>query len=153
MTAIPFANVLRTRREAAQLTQHGLAELTGVKQPLISAIENGHRKGSDATRQALRNALPIRPSQLLAAKRAEVLELLASHRVSEPQVFGSVACGEDQPDSDIDLLVRFPDDADIVDLLELAEELSNLIGAQVDLVSLAGEGAVLERAKAEAVPL
>lgn len=153
MSAIPFARVLRTRREAAKLTQRSLAERTGVKQPLISAIEHGNRQASEATRATLRAALPIRPSQLLAAKRQEVLDLLASRHITEPQVFGSVARGDDRPDSDIDLLVRFPPEADIVDLLELADELSNLVGAEVDLVALGSSGALLEHALAEAVPL
>jgi predicted nucleotidyltransferase len=64
-----------------------------------------------------------------------------------------VALGNDQPDSDLDLLVTFPPDADIVTLLTLEDELSELLTVPVDVVSAGSSGPMLERALAEAVPL
>lgn len=71
---------------------------------------------------------------LLKDKRSEILQVAAKYGVSNIRVFGSVARGQAQPDSDIDLLV---------DGLEncswggggLLMELQALLGRDVDLVS------------------
>lgn len=44
---------LRARREAVGLTQHALAKRSGVRQPLISALETGRRQPTEPTRAAL----------------------------------------------------------------------------------------------------
>lgn len=43
---------------------------------------------------------------LLKQKRQEILALAAKHGAYDVRVFGSVARGEDRPESDIDLLVK-----------------------------------------------
>lgn len=148
-----FSERLKLRRTAAGLTQRQLAELSGVKQPLIAAIERGTRVPSDAARSALEQALQVRPSVLLRARRDEVLAALARIGAKDPWVFGSVARGEDDPGSDLDLLVTFPPDADIVTLLTLEEELAKILTVPVDVVSSGSSGRVLDRARVEAVPL
>ena len=148
-----FSERLKLRRTAAGLTQRQLAEMSGVKQPLIAAIERGARAPSEAARNALEHALRVRPSALLHARRAEVLAAVARIGAKDPQVFGSVARGDDVPGSDIDLLVTFPPDADIVTLLTLEEELAGILTVPVDVVSSGSSGRVLDRARAEAVPL
>jgi predicted nucleotidyltransferase len=42
----------------------------------------------------------------LRARRLEIQEIAAKHGVSRIRVFGSVARGEDRPDSDVDFLVE-----------------------------------------------
>ena len=148
-----FSERLKLRRTAAGLTQRQLAELSGVKQPLIAAIERGTRAPSDAARSALEHALQVRPSALLRARRDEVLAALARIGAKDPWVFGSVARGEDDPGSDLDLLVTFPPDAGIVTLLTLEEELAKILTVPVDVVSSGSSGRVLDRARVEAVPL
>lgn len=98
-------------------------------------------------------ALQVRPSQLLQAERGDVLATIARAGATDVRVFGSVALGTDGPDSDVDLLVTFPPDADIVTLLSLEEDLSDLLTVRVDVVSARGSGPVLTRALGEAVPL
>lgn len=50
--------------------------------------------------------------------------------------FGSVARGEDRPDSDIDLLVEFtPGEATFRNFMELVYFLEDLFGRNVDLVT------------------
>ncbi|WP_092609886.1 helix-turn-helix domain-containing protein [Actinomyces ruminicola] len=141
MTQRTESDWIRFRRHAAGLSQRELADLAGVSQPLIAAIESGARRPSDDTRERLRKALQVRPSALLRAAREEVIVLAAAHGCQVIGVFGSVASGEDRPESDIDLLVRFPADADILDLLELQEELSDLLTVPVDVIS-ASSGSV-----------
>lgn len=52
-------------------------------------------------------------------------------------VFGSVARGEDRPDSDVDLLVRFAKTsrASLLDLVGMEFSLQDMIGKKVDLVT------------------
>lgn len=50
-------------------------------------------------------------------------------------VFGSVARGEDTPESDIDLLVRFSESPDFVELIRLEDKFNKLLGRKVDLVT------------------
>ncbi len=148
-----FSDRLKLRRTAAGLTQRQLADLSGVKQPLIAAIERGTRAPSDAARSALEQVLRVRPSMLLRARREEVLAAVASVGAKDPRVFGSVARGDDTPGSDLDLLATFPPEADIVTLLTLEEVLAELLTVPVDVVSSGSSGRVLDRARAEAVPL
>ncbi len=55
-------------------------------------------------------------------------------------VFGSVLRDDFRPDSDVDILVSFTDDADwsLYDWVDMQEELHGIIGRQVDLVEKKG---------------
>ncbi|GEL94430.1 XRE family transcriptional regulator [Cellulomonas composti] len=149
----PYGQFVRARRQILGLTQRELAERSGVKQPLIAAIERGRRAPSEAAREALGASLELRPSTALAARRAQVRDVFLRSGLVEPRVFGSVARGQDGPSSDVDLLVPFSDKHDIVDLLDLEAELEELLTVHVDLVDARADGAVVERARAEAVAL
>ena len=50
-------------------------------------------------------------------------------------VFGSYVRGEEKPESDVDILVRFKEGATLFDLVGLAEFLEERIGIKVDVVS------------------
>ena len=71
------------------------------------------RRASRSTLQRLADVLQVRPSALLHAARQEVIALAGSHGCEVIGAFGSVADGTDHPDSDIDLIVSFPENADI----------------------------------------
>ncbi len=97
-------------------------------------------------------------SELLRRHRATIIDVLTQRGADDVRVFGSVARGEDEPESDIDLIVelrgpRSPGD-ELLTVLELSDLLTSLVGARVDVVtarSLRPE--VGELAVAEAVPL
>jgi predicted nucleotidyltransferase len=148
-----YGRRVRARREALDLTQRDLAERSGVKQPLISAVESGKREPSAATREALDRVLAVRPSEVLRFLRQEALAVIERHRGFAPLVFGSVARGTDSPQSDVDLLVTFAENAGITDLLAMEDELAELLTVPVDIVSAGSSGRVIERALAEGVPL
>lgn len=148
-----YGDFVRARRTILGLTQRALAERAGVKQPLIAAIESGRRQPSEATRAALDHALALRPSTALASRRDEVGRVFDRAGLPRPRVFGSVARGEDTPGSDLDLLVEFTDDHDIVDLLALEDELRGLLTIPVDLVDARTKGRVTARATTEAIAL
>ena len=50
-------------------------------------------------------------------------------------VFGSVARGEDTPESDIDLMVKFSKRKSLIDIVRIERELSTEIGKKVDLLT------------------
>jgi len=50
-------------------------------------------------------------------------------------MIGSVARGEERPDSDIDFLVRWAFDTSLLDHAALSLELEELLGRRVDLAS------------------
>jgi len=149
----PFAARLRARRAILNLSQRQLAERSGVKQPLISAIESGRRPATAAVEEALERALALRPSQALDRLRGSVRDVVHRHAGVTVAVFGSVARGQDTVESDLDLIVGFGPTADIADLLAMEEELSDLLTVPVDVVSAGSSGSVAATAMAEAVPL
>jgi len=74
------------------------------------------------------------------------------------RVLGSLARGDDDPESDIDLLIELPRGesagGELLAVLELSEELSHLVGERVDVVTARTlRGDVRDAAVAEAVPL
>ncbi|WP_435121768.1 nucleotidyltransferase family protein [Amycolatopsis thermoflava] len=62
------------------------------------------------------------------------MALAHAHKARNVRVFGSVARGEDDEGSDIDLLVDLDPGADLVDLAALDIELERLLGYPVDIV-------------------
>ncbi len=76
--------------------------------------------------------------QVIEQHRARVNAILARYGASNPRLFGSVARGDATEGSDIDLLVDLDPAADGNPLLRvagIAEELSTLLGGQVDVVT------------------
>jgi hypothetical protein len=75
---------------------------------------------------------------LLRTRRKEILETAARHGAINVRVFGSVARGEDRPDSDIDFLVNLESGRSLLDLARLLRELNALLDHPVDVVTEAG---------------
>ncbi|MEZ5616379.1 MAG: nucleotidyltransferase family protein [Rhodocyclaceae bacterium] len=86
--------------------------------------------------------------------RDNLLALASRHHATRIRIFGSVARGEDKPDSDIDLLVDFAPEASLLDLVGLQQDAEALLGRQVDVVTPEGVSPFLrERILAGARPL
>lgn len=73
--------------------------------------------------------------QILMTKRDDILALAAKHGARKPRVFGSVARGEAGPESDIDLLVKMDEGRSLLDLSALVQDLQDLLGVKVDVIS------------------
>jgi predicted nucleotidyltransferase len=90
----------------------------------------------------------------LRQRRAEIERLANQHGAHDVRIFGSVARGEARPDSDVDVLVAFKPGRSLLDLVGFEQDLEELIGCEVDVVSEGGLGPYLEdRILGEAVPL
>ncbi|MCY3833308.1 MAG: nucleotidyltransferase domain-containing protein [Chloroflexi bacterium] len=77
---------------------------------------------------------PIRNLDDLRPWRDQILILARRHRAREISVFGSVARGDSQSDSDIDFLVDFEDGYRLTDHIRLLQDLRELLACNVDLV-------------------
>ena len=73
---------------------------------------------------------------------AEMLErtvsYLSDRGARRIAVFGSRARGDERPDSDLDLLVEFPKGTSLLDHAGMMQDLSDMLGVEVDLVSWKG---------------
>lgn len=81
-------------------------------------------------------------AELLKKKREQILKIAAKYGAHNVRMFGSVARGEADDRSDIDLLVYLEPSRSLVDWLRLTDELESLLGRPVDVVeedALAGQ--------------
>lgn len=76
--------------------------------------------------------MPLRDD--LHEQRETMRRIAARHGASNVRLFGSVARGEERPDSGVDLLVDLEEDRGFRDYLALAEELEDLLHRKVDLL-------------------
>ncbi len=96
----------------------------------------------------------MRLDQLLEEKRGEILRIASKHGAREVRVFGSVARGEADRESDIDFLVELETGRSLLDLGGLQMELESLLGRRVDVVTVRGlKARIRERVLREAVPV
>jgi predicted nucleotidyltransferase len=77
----------------------------------------------------------MRPSEALNLCRDRIRQIVLSHRVTNPRVFGSVLGGEDTEDSDLDILVEPTADTTLFDIGAIRYELSELLNVSIDVVT------------------
>ncbi|MGK6312566.1 nucleotidyltransferase family protein [Neorhizobium sp. DT-125] len=81
----------------------------------------------------------MRPSEVLEKNREAIREATKRFNAANPRVFGSVARGEDGPDSDIDILVDALPGSTLFTLGGLQYELEQMFGGiKVDLLTEGG---------------
>ncbi len=73
--------------------------------------------------------------QLLGDKRQDILRLAAQYGAHDVRIFGSLARGETRPDSDVDILITLDPDRSLLDLIALKQDLEDLLGCKVDVVT------------------
>jgi uncharacterized protein len=150
----------------------GLAARAGVTQSVISAYESGHRQPAIPTLTALIEAtghelvLTLAPEPQALARlsgpvgrrvrrnRHRLVAAAAAHGITGLRVFGSVARGEDRPDSDVDLLADLPPGLSLFGLGRVEAELEDIVSARVELAPTGGlKPEVRKRVEQELVPL
>lgn len=146
------AELLRTARQAAGLSQTELARRSGVAQSVVSAYEAGKRQPALPTLSKLIEAtghtlaiglqrsdssvrgLPDSPlGRKLRQHRRALLEAVADAGGRNLRVFGSVARGQDTATSDVDLLVDLPEGTGLFAVQALEGRLRRILKADVDL--------------------
>ena len=90
----------------------------------------------------------------LHEKREEILALAARYGARNVRIFGSVARGDADEESDVDFLVEFDEGASLMDHAALLLELQKLLGRRVDVApEKCLRSRVRDRVLDEAVPL
>jgi uncharacterized protein len=171
-----FDRALLATRLAAGLTQAELAARIGTTQSAVARWESGSVSPTVETLSRLADVLglrfeiaprvgltahPVKRRGLtledLLARREEILRIAATHGARNVRVFGSVARGEADATSDVDLLVDLATEADgfaYFGLLEdLRRRLADVLGHDVDVLDSAGLRGMRERVLGEAIPL
>ncbi|MCZ7627380.1 MAG: DNA polymerase subunit beta [Candidatus Methylomirabilota bacterium] len=72
--------------------------------------------------------------------RDKIAEFCRRWKITELSLFGSVLRDDFRPDSDVDVLVTFAEDAQwsLFDLVDIQEELGQILGRKVDLTEKRG---------------
>ena len=92
--------------------------------------------------------------RLLTEKHDAILRIAARPRAKNIRVFGSVARGDSDAASDVDVLVDMEPGRSLLDMGGLLMDLQNLLGCSVDVVTERGlRPRIRDRVLKEAVPL
>ena len=98
-----------------------------------------------------------RTLEALRLRRDEILRVARAHGASNVRIFGSVARGEDDADSDVDVLIDMVAEpmgfAYFGRLEDLRCALSDLLGRRVDVQDSGALRQMRDRVLGEAVPL
>jgi len=73
---------------------------------------------------------------LTTAQQNTIKKVVSKFNPKLVGVFGSYARGEQQRESDLDILVDFNESVNLIELIGLEQELTELLGIKVDLVTL-----------------
>jgi predicted nucleotidyltransferase len=79
--------------------------------------------------------VPMRTDESLTKSRDRILGIARSHGARSIRVFGSRARAEAKPDSDLDLLVQLEDGRSLLDIVAMKQDLEDLLGCRVDVVT------------------
>ena len=91
---------------------------------------------------------------LIHKHRADILAIAKRRGLRDVRVFGSMARGDADDDSDIDLLVSLPPDTSAWALGGLLADVEDLVGRRVDVLTEGGlHPKIRERVLKDALPL
>lgn len=71
----------------------------------------------------------------VVTKKDVIMKIAATRGAGKIRLFGSVIRGEEQSDSDLDLLVEFEPGRSLIDHVGLSLDLQDLLGYKVDIVT------------------
>jgi len=135
-------------RQAARPNPPQVARAAAAPEPNLAADETARLVPPPADV----GALPVRPSAQVEQHRDAIRRVVSEHHAASPRIFGSVARGDDEPGSDVDLLVDFTDEASLLDEIGLRLALADLLHVSVDVVAADTlRGRFRERVLGEAV--
>lgn len=76
----------------------------------------------------------MRPFDRFQSHRADIRRIVAAHHGTNPRVFGSVARGDDDENSDLDILVDRGPRMSLVDLVDMEDEITVVTGVKTDVM-------------------
>ena len=147
------AQLIRSARADAGLTQEELACRAGIQQASLAQMETGSRGVSGDMLERVLQAADYRPAVPLSEQASSIRDVASRLGFSRLRVFGSAARGEDHFRSDIDLMVTAGPGTDLLALALLSDEIERLTGFRADIVEDTRAEELMPQALAEAVPL
>jgi len=167
MGEVDTAELVRALRSRTGLSQHEFALRANMAQSAISNYESGRKIPSLTTLTRLAAAAggsldvsfsPARAPRAvtlasLRRRREAITATCLRHGATRPRVFGSVASGKARVNSDIDLLVDLEPGRTLFDVAALHDELVELLGYEVDVLTSGAVRGQLARVADEAIPL
>lgn len=92
--------------------------------------------------------------QLLQENKEDILRIAKKHGAFNVLVFGSVARGEENSESDVDFLVEMEAERNLLDRIGLIQDLEDYLGCKVDVATVRSlRDCFRERIMKEAIPL
>jgi predicted nucleotidyltransferase len=105
-------------------------------------------------REIIRGEEDMSLKELVQARREDILRTASQHGAYNVRIFGSVARGDADEQSDLDLLVDMEPGRSLFDLGGLLVGLEELLGCSVDVVTEKGlRDRMRNRVLQEAIPL
>jgi predicted nucleotidyltransferase len=173
-----IASMIRRTRQRAGISQAELAQRAGTSQPALARYETGAAlptlptlerllrgggrqleiravgtRASSTRGSSVRGRLGPQASALRRHRRG-LLEAARSHGARSVRVFGSVARGDADGASDVDLLVDLESGRTLLDVLAFRREAERLLGLPIDVAtSDMLKQRIREEVLAEALPL
>ena len=122
--------------------------------PLQWKFEDPYEEQPAVVTKWIWNGLRGTLKQTLREKREKILQTARRYGASHVRIFGSRARGEPAPGSDLDVLVRMDLARSLFDLIGLQQEIQELVGFKVDVVTEDGlRPHVRQRVLKEAIEL
>jgi predicted nucleotidyltransferase/DNA-binding XRE family transcriptional regulator len=145
-------DLIRDARIRAKLSQAALAERAETSQPAIARYEAGATSPALSTlerilaasnsslvlsapqkRRRARQASSGRRLALIRGLRDRLQATAGRHGIRNLRVFGSVARGEDTPESDVDFLVDLDPERTLLDVIGFQQEAEDILSTAVDV--------------------
>lgn len=75
------------------------------------------------------------PARFIEQHREQIQEIAARHGAHDIRIFGSLARGEGDSESDVDLLISLEKGRTLLDIVSLKQDLEEALGRSVDVVT------------------
>ncbi len=74
-------------------------------------------------------------NRLITNNRNAIKEIARRYNATNIRVFGSMARGDADPDSDVDILADLDTNTSLLDRIAMTQEIEDLLGRKIDLVT------------------
>jgi predicted nucleotidyltransferase len=102
----------------------------------LISLASRYKTPADFNQRNKRNIVTVHGKIKIKLPKKEINDFCLKWKISEMALFGSVLSDEFRPDSDIDIMVSFKDEAGwgLFDFVDMIDELKAIFGRKVDLV-------------------
>ena len=74
-------------------------------------------------------------SNTIKSKREEILNIAQKFGAKNVRIFGSMARGEENPESDLDIIVEMEKGSSLLDIIAIKQYIEELLGRKVEVVT------------------